>query len=67
MIIGEANPEAGLVCQCCAAPSVVYFDGELGDICADCFGHALLAVKALRKAGMSSPGHRDRGNEEVQP
>lgn len=67
MNIGEANPKRGLVCECCAAPSVVYFDGELGDLCADCFGHALRATKALRRAGLSSSGKRDRGGEEVRP
>ena len=52
---------AALVCECCGAERVVYHDSELGDVCWECFGHALRATKALRRAGLSSPGKRQRG------
>lgn len=60
MISIKENRDEALVCECCRAARVVYHDGELGDVCDECFGHALRATRALRKAGLSSPGRRDR-------
>ena len=62
MILIEEKRDETLVCECCGAGSVVYHDGEIGDVCAECFGHALRATKALRKAGLSSPGKKGRNS-----
>ncbi len=62
MISIEEKRDEALVCECCSAASVVYHDGEIGDVCADCFGHALVATRMLRRAGLSSPGKKDRNS-----
>lgn len=62
MISIEEKKDDALVCECCRSEAVAFRDGELGYLCADCFAHALVATRLLRRSGLTSPGRKDRNS-----
>lgn len=62
----DLPPDAPTLCQCCYDEPPVYRDADIGAVCAECFAHALQALKQLRRANVFC-GAKPRNEGPCQP
>lgn len=66
MILIDLPKDAPAECECCKEEAPAYRDADIGAVCAECFAHALQAVKQLRRANVFC-GSKPRNGGPCRP